>query len=59
LVIGIIVLLIGISVIPSISGNIKTINKVVYEDVTNDRIEDMYGLKYDDRGYIITNHLVR
>jgi len=57
--IGIILLLIGVSVIPSISGNIKTINKVVNEDVTNDRIEDIYGFKYDDRGYFIKNPLDR
>lgn len=57
--IGIILLLIGVSILPSISGNIKIINKVVNEDVTNDRIEDMHGLKYDDRGYIINNQLVR
>jgi len=57
--IGIILLLIGVSVIPSISGNIKTINKSVYEDVTDDRIADMYGLKFDDRGYIINNPLDR
>jgi hypothetical protein len=29
------------------------------EYVTNDRIEDKYGLKYDDRGYIINNLLDR
>ncbi|UCD13586.1 MAG: hypothetical protein JSW60_08525, partial [Thermoplasmatales archaeon] len=57
--VAVIVLLIGISVIPIISGSIETINKVVYEDVSYDRIEDMYGLKYDERGYIINNQLVR
>ena len=55
----VIVLFIGLSVITDICKSVKTINKVVYEDVINDRIEDINGLKYDDRGYIIDNHLFR
>jgi hypothetical protein len=52
-------LFIGICITPNISGNIKTINKVVNEDVTNDRIEDMHGYKYDDRGHFFKNPLVK
>jgi hypothetical protein len=38
LVIGIIFLFIGVSIIPTINGNIKTIDKAVYEEVIKDRI---------------------
>ena len=53
LVFGLIILFIGVSVIPVISGSTKTINKVVNEDVTNDRIEDINGYKYDNKGFYI------
>jgi len=38
LVLGIILLFVGVSIIPTISGNIKTIKKAVYEEVIKDRI---------------------
>ena len=58
LILWIIFLLICVSILPGISGNIRTINKIVYENVINNRIENIYGLKYYEEGYFIKNHLI-
>ena len=59
LILGIILLFIGVSVLPSISGDNKSINRVFYEDEINNRIEYKYGLVYDRREYVINNHVTK
>jgi hypothetical protein len=54
---GILILLIEVCITPNINGEIKTINEGVFEDVTYDRIEDIYSYKYDDRGHFFKNPL--
>jgi len=55
--IGIILLLIGISIIPSISGNIKINKDSTIEKETCEVIENLYGFKYDRNRYCINKIL--
>jgi len=58
-VLGIIFLFIGAFVTPCISENIKINKKLVFEVLSNEKIEDINGLKFDNKGYIINNYKVR
>ena len=58
LVCVVIVLFIGVCISPNISGNIETNKIVENKNETNNRIENIYGLKYDENGYYIKNHLI-
>ena len=51
-------LIIGIIITPIISANIKINEKIVNEYDLKDRIENRFGLKYVEEGYLIKNNLI-
>ena len=59
LVIGIILLFIGSFVIPSIGKNINKNDKLISTDISKETIENLNGLRFDNRGHVINNYKVK
>ena len=56
LVIGIILLFIGSFVIPTIGKNINKNEKLIYTDTSKETIENLNGLRVDNKGHVINNY---
>ena len=58
LIYSIILLFIGLSITPIITGTIRLNEKIVNEFGLKDRIENKFGLEYVEEGYLVKNNLI-
>ena len=58
LLFSIILLFIGLSITPIITGNIRINEKIFNEYDLKNRIENRFGLKYFEEGYLIKNNFI-
>jgi len=58
LVVGIILLFIGSFIIPGIGKNIDKNEKLAYTDISKETIENLNGLRFDNKGHVINNYKI-